>query len=362
MILFKQAFKEKAGRWYVMVSTLARFNVWKFGPLLQDFIATHHEKIGKDDQNSQGEFKGKLGNTQSSGQDQAKNARTKNQNLKGKDKGFRCWNCGKFCHVKTKCPNEKDEAENKTSFVASKDRDDIGPPPVIADEYCQIKEKQLTGQHFAAQAEPDIYDQATIRDESDPCRDLPADHRSDETDSILQSGHVNVTEQILSTAGVNTSSDRWLFDTGVDIDATNKRQNFRPGTVVELKPCQFPIQTGNGFVYAECIGEVWLPLTGPNGSKSIMRLKYVVYIKEFPLNIVSGERFYRKGGRLKGEQIVSPNGEVLSYIDADRRGFFLWLYNQPEPVKSLTRRKNVSVTSTSSAGLKKILSDEESIH
>ncbi|KAI0991063.1 hypothetical protein K3495_g17124, partial [Podosphaera aphanis] len=184
-----------------------------------------------------------------------------------------------------------------------------------------IKEEQLTSQHFAAQVEPDVYDQVveyyekemmrrryqdidTIRADSDPCCKLLADHHSDETDPILKSGHVNVTQQILSTAGVNTSSDRWLFDTGADVDATNKWQNFRPGTVVELNPCQFPIQTGNGIVYAECIGEVWLPLTDPNGSKSIMRLKYVVYIKEFPLNIVSGERFYRKGGRLKGEQIV----------------------------------------------------------
>ncbi|KAI0991771.1 hypothetical protein K3495_g16416, partial [Podosphaera aphanis] len=161
MILFKQAVKEKAGRWYGMVSTLARFNEWKFEPLLQDFIATHHEKIGKGTQNSQGEVKGTLGNTQSNGQDQAKNAPSKNQNSKGrgKGKGFRCWNCGKFGHVKTKCPNKKDEAGNKTSFVASKDRDDIGPPPVIADEYCQIKEEQLTSQHFAAQVEPDVYDQ-----------------------------------------------------------------------------------------------------------------------------------------------------------------------------------------------------------
>lgn len=46
---------------------------------------------------------------------------------------------------------------------------------------------------------------------------------------------------------------------------------------------------------AESIGEVWLPLTGLGGTKSVMRLKYVAYLRKFPLNIVSGERFYRRG-------------------------------------------------------------------
>ena len=160
MILFKQAVKEKAGRWYGMVSTLARFNEWKFEPLLQDFIAAHHEKIGRNAQSNQSEVQGTPGNTRNNYPDQPRNTPYKNQKSKGKSKGkgFRCWNCGKYGHVKTKCPNKRYDGGNKTSFLASKNENDIDPPPVIADEYCQIKE-QSSGYHFATQARPGIYDQ-----------------------------------------------------------------------------------------------------------------------------------------------------------------------------------------------------------
>lgn len=90
-------------------------------------------------------------------------------------------------------------------------------------------------------------------------------------------------QQILSVEGGRGISDRWLFDTGADVDATNKRQSFKPGTEVELRPSQFPIRTGNGIIHAESIGEIWLPLTGPGGKETVMRLKYVVYVKTFPL-------------------------------------------------------------------------------
>ncbi|KHJ34000.1 hypothetical protein EV44_g3393 [Erysiphe necator] len=110
------------------------------------------------------------------------------------------------------------------------------------------------------------------------------------------------------------ASDRWLFDTGAHVDAINNRDNFAPGTIVDLRHGQFPIQTGNGTINSESIVEVWLPLTGPIGIKSVTRLKYVAYLKSFPLNIVSGERFYRRGYRLNKEQIISPNDLDISQV------------------------------------------------
>lgn len=64
-------------------------------------------------------------------------------------------------------------------------------------------------------------------------------------------------------------------------------------------------------------------------------------ISELPLNIISDERFYRLGGRLEGKGAVNSNGATINNIDSDRRGFFLWLYAKPEPLKSL---KNTSTT------------------
>lgn len=78
---------------------------------------------------------------------------------------------------------------------------------------------------------------------------------------------------------------------------------------------------------------------GPGGTRTVLRLKYVVCIKQFPMNIVSGEKFYRKGGSLEGHRLLSPRKETLTFINPDRRGFFLWLFNQPEPLKTITPKK-----------------------
>ena len=137
------------------------------------------------------------------------------------------------------------------------------------------------------------------------------------------------------------TKNRWLFDTGADIDATNQKRNFRPGTIVDLGPKQFPIRTGNGIVYAECVGEVWLTLKGKGHEKSVIRIKYTLYLKDLPVNIISGERFYKSGGYLEKNRLIDPEGNIISYIDTLRRGFFLWIYNQPEPLKSTTPKKTI---------------------
>ncbi|KAI0995048.1 hypothetical protein K3495_g13133, partial [Podosphaera aphanis] len=262
---------------------------------------------------------------------------------------FRCYNCNEKGHTAKRCPKKR-QNQSHNSQVVTQDRKsvDIGPPAAIADEYCQIPEDEFAATNYTAQVDPRIYENmvafyenemARRRGKASSERDLPV--------SEAPGASIQFTQQILSASGENSVANRWLFDTGADDDATNRRQNFKPGTVVELKPKQFPIQTVGGIVCAECVGEVWLSLTGPGGAQTSMRLKYVVYLKIFPLNIVSGERFYRSGGYLERNRIISPNGEVLSYINAERRGFFLWLYNQPEPLKFTNCKKAVNVTSMS---------------
>lgn len=129
--------------------------------------------------------------------------------------------------------------------------------------------------------------------------------------------------------------------TGADIDATNDKKNFRPVTVVNLGPKQFPIRTGNGVVYAECVGEVWLSLKGKDKERRVMRIKYTLFLRNLPVNIVSGERFYRSGGYLERNRLIDPEGNIITYIDPLRRGFFLWIYNQPEPLKLMAPKKTI---------------------
>ncbi|KAI0991313.1 hypothetical protein K3495_g16874, partial [Podosphaera aphanis] len=225
------------------------------------FISSHHDKIGKGVPSNHSDIRGTLGNTQSDKNEQTKEVPAdKRPNWNNQGKGFRCWNCGKLGHMRNRCRFNKGDSNNKTSFVASNNSTDVGPPPAIADEYCQIQEEHLSGGNFAIQAEYDVYDQVVDFYEKEMMRrrhnienkaENESDPLCDETtkddyplESTPSAGNVHVAQQILSTAGSNACSDRWLFDTGADVDATNRRQNFRSGTVVELRSDQFPIQTG----------------------------------------------------------------------------------------------------------------------
>ena len=62
-------------------------------------------------------------------------------------------------------------------------------------------------------------------------------------------------------------------------------------------------------------------------------LKAALYINNFPLYIMLGELFYLGGGRLNGSTLVAKEGSPLHKLDIPRRGFYLWLLNQTEPLR-----------------------------
>lgn len=91
-----------------------------------------------------------------------------------------------------------------------------------------------------------------------------------------------------------------------------------PETIVEIKSGQFPVQTGNGVVHVECMGELLLPLIGAKGERETLHLKHDVYMKELYQNLVSGEKFYKRGGRQEGNRLVNCDGTILTYIGGGR--------------------------------------------
>ena len=336
-VQFKLSVKAKSRTWHSTISAVARFRRWSCEQLYQDFIAHHHERIGQSNEpydKSRHDRRGQnsLNNTQS--------------NHKGKEPRrrwrVRCWTCKREGHLSKDCPEKNSDNEHSSFEKETKTGKSIGPPHALAAEYCEIGSDEILGSSFAAHVEPQVYDEMVNYYEKEIARRRRDSSRSEDVvNEEPPIAEINFTQQILSVGSSDDVKSRWLFDTGADIDATNNRQHFKQDTIVELKPKQFPIQTGNGVVYAESVGEVWLPLQGPNASKTVMKLMYVVYLRVFPLNIVSGERFYRSGGQLNGNRIISPTGAVLSFINTERRGFFLWLFNNPEPLKLLKPKKIV---------------------
>lgn len=347
LIQFKLSVKAKSRNWHNTVTAVARFKSWTTEQLFHDFIAHFHNKIGQPNHPTDNKKQTSLNSTQDSRKRHNNTRRKWKRPGKGSDGKFRCWKCEKEGHCSNECPDKSSDGENPSNAKERRPRP-LGPSEGLAAEYCEIADDELSSNGFAAQIDAQAYDKMVEFYDAEMSRRRGKSREiTDETHFYPHNTSLHVTQQILSAAGGDEAKNRWLFDTGADIDATNNRHNLKKGTIVELKTKQFPIQTGNGIVYAECVGEVWLALHGPNATQTVMRLKYVVFLKTFPLNIVSGERFYRSGGRLDGNKLISPTGTALSFINAERRGFFLWLFDQPEPLKLLKSKKTVHYTNNS---------------
>ncbi|POS82536.1 hypothetical protein EPUL_004524, partial [Erysiphe pulchra] len=292
MILFQQAVKDKAGKWHNMVSGLSRFHEWKLEQLLQDFISSHFERIARGD------------------------GLTRN-------------------------------GQNKESSINNTKSGYVVPPAGVSDDYCVVSEDEESSINYSAKVLPQHFENLVNFYDKEIARRTVNSTNQESSAIVSAVGCINVAQQILSTTSMSSTSDRWLFDTGADIDATNRRTNSVPDTIVDLGPKQFPVQIGSGIVYAECVGEILLPLKGIKSERTVIRLKYVVCLKSLPLNIMSGERFYRRGGYLDQNRIVNPEGRTLTHIDTERRRF-LCLHGRPKPLKLISSQKPATHKSSTS--------------
>ena len=67
---------------------------------------------------------------------------------------------------------------------------------------------------------------------------------------------LNLAHQVLNVSHKIPTKNRWLFDTGGEVNATNDSANFVEGTVRKLEPQKVAIQTGNGLDYPDLVGDV----------------------------------------------------------------------------------------------------------
>lgn len=124
----------------------------------------------------------------------------------------------------------------------------------------------------------------------------------------------------------------WLWDSGADCHIIGDLTWFKKAWDIP-KARRIPIRTGGGLVYPSKIGYVAIAVRGPGNRPITIALTAVLYISNFPLCIMSGELFYLGGGKLKGSTLIGKDGAAIHELNIPRRGFYLWLADQKEPLR-----------------------------
>jgi len=106
----------------------------------------------------------------------------------------------------------------------------------------------------------------------------------------------------------------WLYDTGSTEHISNNKDNF---ISLEYKDNLQLIRTGKGIIQPTGIGKVQLSIID-----NIINLIDVLYIPEFPTNIISGIKHYNYGGKLNGNKLLDKNNNVITEFDFNNTGFF----------------------------------------
>lgn len=141
----------------------------------------------------------------------------------------------------------------------------------------------------------------------------------------------NAKAMVLQTYSASVQRNEALFDIGSNVHIVNNSTKFRQSTVRQIEKGQILINTGAGAVFAEAIGEADWVFTAPDGGRTSIKTKHTLLVRNFPINIFSGESFYRGDGYLDRNTLRNALGDALTTIDVKKRGFLLWGYGLPEP-------------------------------
>ena len=123
------------------------------------------------------------------------------------------------------------------------------------------------------------------------------------------------------------TKDWWLYDSGSPVHIANNTTRFI--TLAYNENLQ-PILTGHGYIKPTGIGTIKLPIRN-NTTIQPITLNNALYIPEFPLNLVSGQKHHRFGGSIYDNQILDNNNNIITEFDYENSGYFLPIENQIIP-------------------------------
>jgi hypothetical protein len=105
------------------------------------------------------------------------------------------------------------------------------------------------------------------------------------------------------------------------------------------------ILTGGGVVIVVECGDTKITLTCEEAPKGrvTFRLQQVLVAPQFGAIIISGHRWFVRGGTIQGNKLVGPDGQAVTTFDFARGGFFLTTATRDaSAVPAITMRTEVS--------------------
>ncbi|KAF7515541.1 hypothetical protein G7054_g14528 [Neopestalotiopsis clavispora] len=368
--MFLTSTENKAHGWTKRQNTILNMNDLTIGQLKNDFTEEFKSKIGserganrnKNNNNNHGNDNANSHNNKSSNDNKKDKGKGKGNGKKDrkprydKEKGPLCYNCDEYGHIAKDCPKPPKERKNNANNLKS---DKSKAVPGLED-YDKSFGHNMAATIYGHDAMKWVqiqqeYDQfMTNKEMQTSTASCPMNN--DEVDDVVISPttidlpsnaiaypyvHVNTTSVNTVFCANGQRRPPLLFDTGSVVNITPYADDFQDGTVMHISNRQFRVNTGGGPVYAQRIGQSKEMLVGADGEKVPVIMAKTLYIKDSPVEIMSGERWYLTGGFIQRNNLMNKLRKVMTTINVPRRGFHLWRYSDPKPQ---TRTGNMLIT------------------
>ena len=142
------------------------------------------------------------------------------------------------------------------------------------------------------------------------------------------------TEEAYSV-GQDQKSPCWKGDSGSTCHIGHTKEDF---VSLDYSKSLSPIRTGSGLIKPTAIGIIRKSVRNTKGEITRMALQDVYYVPTFPINIFSFQKFYKKGGRINGFDLVDPSGRVTGSFDSS---FNLQVVDETPEETLLTEDKHI---------------------
>ena len=130
----------------------------------------------------------------------------------------------------------------------------------------------------------------------------------------------------LTTQSNFTNHQLWCPDTGATHHITNNRSSFYS---YQESDNLLPVVTGGGGVKPEGFGDVVIRAKVGDGEHRAVTLHSVLYIPQFPINLLSGVKLLLSGGTIDLQGIRDKSGNLIAKCNVDKNGLFLDLDSSP---------------------------------